>query len=129
MGLDNIIKRILNETKEEKLKSLFDDYIEEYENLIEYQREYEDDDYDIYNALVYYEKNEEGDIDEDDWEDDNYVFKVIPIDNFGEKYNLEYSKFKLRGGLSTFGKSIFERFLKPWFESTYKMKIENVYPV
>jgi hypothetical protein len=129
MGLDNIIKRILNETKEEKLKKLFDDYISEYENLIRDEKEYEDEDYDIYTSLVFFKKNEDGEIDDDDWEGDNYVLKIIPIDKSGKKNNLEYSEFHLRGGLSTFGKSIFERLLKPWFESTYKIKVENVYPV
>jgi len=129
MRIEKTIKIILRETMEEKLQKLFDDYISEYENLIQDEKEYEDEDYDIYTSLVFFKKNEDGEIDDDDWEDDNYVLKIIPIDKWGEKFNLEYSTWELKGGLSTFGKRIFEKHLKPWFEKTYKIKVENVYPV
>lgn len=123
MRIENTIKKILRETREEKLQKLFDDYISEYENLVELEREYEDfDNHEVYNTYVYYKDPEL------DWEDDEFIFKVIPIDEYGEKYNLEYHAWELKGGLSTFGKRIFEKLLKPWFEKTYRIKVENVYP-
>jgi hypothetical protein len=115
--------KFVNENKEERLKNLFDSMMEKYENLIEVQREYEDfKTYDIYQAYVYYVDPEI------DWEDDEYVFKVLPVDN-SDDYNLEYHAWELKNVSGAFGKELFEKMLKAWFEKTYQLQINAVYPV
>jgi hypothetical protein len=115
--------KFVNENKEERLKNLFDSMMEKYENLIEVQREYEDfKTYDIYQAYVYYVDPEI------DWEDDEYVFKVLPVDN-SDDYNLEYHAWELKNVSGAFGKELFEKMLKALFEKTYQLQINAVYPV
>jgi hypothetical protein len=124
MTIENTIRKFLLETKEEKIYKLLEKYMEDYTSLIELEREYEDfESGEVYTTYVYYKDPEL------DWEDDEFIFKLIPIDNWGEKFNLEYNAWELKGGTSTFGKQLFERFLKPWFEKTYKLVVEAVYPV
>ncbi len=31
--------------------------------------------------------------------------------------------------IGLFGKELFEKMLKPWFEKTYKFKVNSVYPI
>lgn len=115
--------KFLNENKEEKLKNLFNSMMKNYEKLYEVEREYEDfDSGDIYSAYVYY-------IDPElDWEDDEFVFKIFPVDD-SDDYNLEYYAWELKNISGAFGKELFEKMLKPWFEKNYKTKLNSVYPV
>lgn len=122
------MKIIINENQLDKimgkLKPLFDSEMEEFKNLIEIQREYEDwDTGDVYMAYVYYVDPEV------DWEDDEFVFKIIPIDEDNDLFNLEYDRWMFRNIIPLFNKNIFEVLFKDWFEKTYKQKIENLYPV
>lgn len=112
---------IVNENKEEKLKNLFDSMMRRYENLVEVQREYEDfETADIYQAYVYYVDPEI------DWEDDEYVFKVVIDENDPNGYNLEYHAYMLYSVTLTFGRPIFNRLLKSWFEKHYRLKISDI---
>lgn len=119
----NITNRlnIVNENKEEKLKNLFDSMMEKYENLVEIEREYEDfETGDIYQAYVYYVDPEI------DWEDDEYVFKVVIDENDPNGYKLEYYAYMLNPIVSTLGRSMFKKLLKPWFEKHYRLKISDI---
>ena len=114
--------KFVNENKFEKIKNLFDSMMEDYGKLVEIEREYDDfETGDIYQAYVYYKDPEL------DWEDDEYVFKTLPVDN-SDDYNLEYHAWELSTISGAFGKQLFEKMLKPWFEKTYKLKITSVYP-
>jgi hypothetical protein len=114
--------KFVNENKQEKIKNLFDSMMEDYGKLVEIEREYDDfETGDIYQAYVYYKDPEL------DWEDDEYVFKTLPVDN-SDDYNLEYHAWELSTISGAFGKQLFEKMLKPWFEKTYKLKITSVYP-
>ena len=112
---------IVKENKEEKLKNLFNSMMEKYENLIEVQREYEDfETYDIYQAYVYYVDPEI------DWENDEFVFKVVIDENDPDGYKLEYDTFMLNTVVSAFGRPIFNKLLKPWFEKHYRLKVSDI---
>jgi len=113
------MKIIINENHFEKLEKMFDKYMEEYTNLTYNEREYYDDDWKYYMAYSFYD-----DIDED-WEDDEFVFKIFE-DEDGNNWYLEYYGWKLKGVISLFGLSMFEKLLKPWFEKNYGFKIINV---
>ena len=115
--------KFVNENKEEKLKNLFDSMMEDYGKLVEVEREFENwDTGEVYTAYVYYRDPEL------DWEDDESIFKVLPVDNSYD-YNLEYHAWELKNVSGAFGKELFEKMLKPWFEKTYKLEINTVYPV
>lgn len=119
----NITNRlnIVNENKEEKLKNLFDSMMEKYENLVEVQREYEDfETGDIYQAYVYYVDPEI------DWEDDEYVFKVVIDENNPDGYKLDCPTYILYPIISTLGKPMVKKLLKPWFEKHYRLKISDI---
>ena len=124
--LIKLIKRVINEDDSEiKLKSIFDKFMNKYTDLIQQEREYEDDDYKVYNTLSFYKKDDEGDIDEDDWEDDVFVFKLIPIDDYGNDLLLEYDTYFFSHIMGSFG-GMFDSLLKEWFEEHYKYKISKV---
>lgn len=124
--LVRLIKRVINEDDFEiKLKRSFDEFMKKYTSLIEQDREYEDDDYKVYSSLLFYKKNDEGDIDEDDWEDDLYVFKLIPIDDYGNDLLLEYDVRFFSPIIGSFG-DMFDSLLKEWFEEHYKYKISTI---
>jgi hypothetical protein len=51
------------------------------------------------------------------------------VDN-SDDYNLEYYAWELKNVSGAFGKELFEKMLKPWFEKTYKLRNQFVvYPV
>jgi hypothetical protein len=112
------MKIIINENHFEKLENMFDKYMEEYTNLTYNEREYYDSDWGYHVGLAFYT-----DIDED-WEDDLFLFKIFePKDN---GFILEYFGFSLQSEIGLFGKSMFEKLLKPWFEKNYGFKIIDV---
>jgi hypothetical protein len=114
--------KFVNENKQEKIKNLFDSMMEKYEKLYEVEREYDDwDTGEVYNTYVYYLDPEL------DWENDDFVFKILPVDN-SDDYNLEYYAWELKNISGAFGKQLFEKMLKPWFEKNYKTKLNVVYP-
>ena len=114
--------KFVNENKQEKIKNLFDSMMEKYEKLYEVEREYDDwDTGEVYNTYVYYLDPEL------DWENDDFVFKILPVDN-SDDYNLEYHAWELKNISGAFGKQLFEKMLKPWFEKNYKTKLNVVYP-
>jgi hypothetical protein len=97
------MKIIINENHFEKLEKMFDKTMEEYTNL-------------TYNEKEYYDE---------DWEDDEFVFKIFEP-KYGDDWHLEYYGWKLKGVISMFGLSMFEKLLKPWFEKNYGFKIIDV---
>lgn len=114
--------KFVKENKEEKIKNLFDSMMENYEKLVEVEREYDDfETGEVYSAYVYYKDPEL------DWEDDEYVFKILPVDN-SDDYNLEYNAWELKNNSGAFSKELFEKMLKPWFEKNYKTKLNTVIP-
>jgi hypothetical protein len=113
------MKIIINENHFEKLEKMFDKTMEEYTNLTYNEREYYDEDWEYYVGLSFYK-----DIDED-WEDDEFVFKIFEP-KYGDDWYLEYYGWKLKGVISMFGLSMFEKLLKPWFEKNYGFKIIDV---
>jgi hypothetical protein len=113
------MKIIINENHFEKLEKMFDKYMEEYTNLTYNEREYYDSDWGEYIGYSFYD-----DIDED-YEDDEFVFKVFEPED-GDDWYLEYYGWKLKGVISMFGLSMFEKLLKPWFEKNYGFKIIDV---
>ena len=124
--LVKLIKRVINEDDIGiKLKRIFDGFMNKYTDLIKDEKEYEDFDYNIYTSLVFFKKNEDGDIDEDDWENDVFVFKLIPIDDYGNDLLLEYDTYFFSSIMGSFG-DMFDSLLKEWFEEHYKYKISKV---
>jgi hypothetical protein len=114
--------KFVKENKEEKIKNLFDSMMENYEKLVEIEREYDDfETGEVYSAYVYYKDPEL------DWEDDESVFRIYPVDD-SDDYNLEYYAWELKNISGAFGKQLFEKMLKPWFEKNYKTKLNVVYP-
>jgi hypothetical protein len=97
--------------------------MENYENLVEVEREFDNwEEGEVYTAYVYYKDPEL------DWEDDESVFRIYPVDD-SDDYNLEYYAWELKNISGAFGKELFEKMLKPWFEKTYKFKVNSVYPI
>lgn len=120
-GITNKLK-FVNENKEVKLKNLFDSMMKDYEKLYEVEREYDDwDTGEVYTSYVYYKDPEL------DWEDDEFVFKILPVED-SDDYNLEYYAWELKSVSGAFGKELFEKMLKPWFEKNYKTKLNTVFP-
>lgn len=114
--------KFVKENKEEKIKNLFDSMMENYEKLVEVEREYDDfETGEVYSAYVYYKDPEL------DWEDDESVFRIYTVDD-SDDFNLEYHAWELKNISGAFGKKLFEKMLKPWFEKTYKFKVNSVYP-
>lgn len=116
------MKIIITETHFEKLNKFFDKSMSDYVKLESDEREYYTDDWGYYSALAFYK-----DIDED-WEDDEFVFKIFDAED-GDGWNLEYYGWELKSVINLFGKEMFEKLLKPWFEKTYDFKIVNLYEV
>jgi len=115
--------KFVNENKQERLKNLFESMMENYENLVEVEREFDNwEEGEVYTAYVYYKDPEL------DWEDDESVFRIYPVDD-SDDYNLEYYAWELKNISGAFGKELFEKMLKPWFEKTYKFKVNSVYPI
>jgi hypothetical protein len=104
-----------------KLKNIFEDRMQPFIKLMRGEREYVDEEYNTYLVYVYYV-----DI-ETDWEDDEFIFLAIPVDDDHTSFKLEYNKFNLRDVYSLFGKNKFEELLKDWFERNYGLKISSVY--
>ena len=119
---------------EDKLQSLFNSMMLEFDNLYEHERDYDYYDYNKntyidYSPLNFYNRDE----DDDDswWEDDDWVFQYAenppynePVDGFQTPL-LIYSKYYFKSMLEMFG-SKFNDLLKVWFESTYDYPIKQV---
>jgi hypothetical protein len=119
---------------EDKLQSLFNSMMLEFDNLYEHERDYDYYDYNKntyidYSPLNFYNRDE----DDDDswWEDDDWVFQYAenppynePVDGFQTPI-LIYSKYYFKSMLEMFG-SKFNDLLKVWFESTYDYPIKQV---
>ena len=119
---------------EDKLQSLFNSMMLEFDNLYEHERDYDYYDYNKntyidYSPLNFYNYDEDN---EDSWwEDDDWVFQYAenppynePVDGFQTPL-LIYSKYSFKSMLEMFG-SKFNDLLKVWFESTYDYPIKQV---
>lgn len=117
---------------EDKLQSLFNSMMLEFDNLSEHERDYDYYDYNKntyidYSPLNFYNRDD----DDSWWEDDDWVFQYAenppynePVDGFQTPL-LIYSKYYFKSMLEMFG-SKFNDLLKVWFESTYDYPIKQV---
>ena len=124
------LRRIIKENDyDTKLMKSFEGFMKKYTNLKGYEREYEDEDYNVYNVMEYYMRMEDDDIDEDEWENNNAIFVVFPLDDYGDKVKLEYDRYLFQTIINSFDKDTFEEFLKIWFDKHYGWDIEFAYGV
>lgn len=108
-----------------KLMMVFEKFMKKYTNLKGYEREIEDENYDIHNVMEYYMITDDGDIDEDEWENNNAIFVVVPLDDYEEKVKLEYNEYLFRTIINTLpDKETFEEFLTIWFKKYFNWDIE-----
>lgn len=117
---------------EDKLQSLFNSMMLEFDNLSEHERDYDYYDYNKntyidYSPLNFYNRDD----DDSWWEDDDWVFQYAenppynePVDGFQTPL-LIYSKYYFKSMLEMFG-SKFNDLLKVWFESTYDYPVKQV---
>lgn len=109
---------------QDKLMKSFEGFMKKYTNLKGYEREIEDENYDIYNVIEYYEIMDDEDIDEDEWENNNAIFVVVPLDDYGDKVKLEYDRYLFKTIIDMFDKETFEEFLTIWFKKHFNWDIE-----
>jgi len=117
---------------ENKLQSLFNSMMLEFDNLYEHERDYDYYDYNK-NTYIDYSPLNFYNIDDNNswWEDDDWVFQYAenppynePVDGFQTPL-LIYSKYSFKSMLEMFG-SKFNDLLKVWFESTYDYPVKQV---
>lgn len=120
-----LTKLIKEDDYQNKLMMVFEKFMKKYTNLKGYEREIEDENYDIHNVMEYYMITDDEDIDEEEWENNNAIFVVVPLDNYGEKVKLEYNEFLFKTIINTLpDKETFEEFLTIWFKKHFNWDIE-----
>lgn len=131
-----LLLSIINEGMSyDNLKSEFDEQMNQIglNKLIPSVREYYDENTDeTYDRLHFYKKNDyddeddlENEIDEDDWENDWWIFSLGNENN--NKYDLYYNQedTMIEDMVSKFPKNRVNEFLPIWFTETYKDLLKN----
>lgn len=124
------MKIIITEDKLDKIYEGFKKLMEVNSNLHKIERIYDfwvhsKNTYVDYTPFNFYKE-----IDDDEWEDDDWVFQYAEVEPYtknkiGVYPMLLYSSYKLKSFKKIFG-TWFDTFLKRWFEETYELPVNKV---
>jgi hypothetical protein len=124
------MKIILTESQSEKIYEGFKKIMSQYSNLHEIERNYDFWDYKKNSYVDYSPLNYYDNIDDETWDDDDWVFQYAPGEpytyNINENYPLlQYVRTRLSNVKKLFG-PYFDSLLIRWFKETYNRDVRRV---